>query len=461
MTALTDPGLNELDLLRLYADRDTALATLTRGHLAAHNGEGAALWEPLRRTSPHSGGRTPAVSPEDVLRYARPVQVAVGSAPAEAVDRFVQEHLAPLVAEDPAAEAGLWLALRRLTPYFSGPLPALLRTAVRLRGGGAPLDVVPAADFLAGPDRDTAADLVRERLGPAPGPWIHAVRLLATGFDGTLPELLDSARTVEPHVEPGAATRLLVGPAALLGLAPADVVDAVVAGLDRPTRVVLARTSVSAGTLRALVALGDREVWDVLLTAPFVRPPIAKPGTEAFSNRRADVLVPAMLAQDDPWLNARMVREEFDWPFRENAALISAVLAGHPFGPREVPVPVLPGLRADYADWTPDSGTELPRWTRNPHFYTSDEPVLAMQAMMTVRKTNRVDPPETLIGVRQSLLAASTIAHAGRFDLLEYVVRHWNIRFPYGGCGETRDLFARAVRLRSATEIDAELSAAD
>lgn len=139
--------------------------------------------------------------------------------------------------------------------------------------------------------------------------------------------------------------------------------------------------------------------------------------------------------------------------------MISAVLAGRPFGPRELPVPVLPGLRADFADWTPDSGVELPSWTSNSHFYTSDEPVLAMQATMTVRKDNYQDPPTTVLSVRQSLLAASTIAHAGRFDLLEYVVAHWRIRYPYGQCPEIRDLFGRAVRLRSAMEIDAELSA--
>ncbi|MDT9686952.1 hypothetical protein Q5762_01015 [Streptomyces sp. P9(2023)] len=352
------------------------------------------------------------------------------------------------------------MALRRLTGYFSGPLPQLLRTAVRLSGGGAPLGVVPAADFLVGPELDPAADLVREKLGGSPGPWVNAVRLLASGFEGTLPELLDAAPAELPF-EPGRAAFLHGGPATLLGLAPGDVIDAAVGSLDVPTRVVLARTSVSPGTLRALAAHGHRHVWEALLIAPRVRPPIEKPGSPDLSRRRTNIIIPALLAQDDPWLNACLVRREFTWESSQDAAVISAVLAGRPFGPRELPVPVLPGLRAEFADWTPDSGAELPRWTGNPHFYTSGEPVLAMQAMMTVRKDNYQDPPTTRLGVRQSLLAASTIAHAGRYELLEYVVTHWHIRYPYGQCPEVRDLFGRAVRLRSAVEIDAELSAAE
>ncbi|MEU9996529.1 hypothetical protein [Streptomyces sp. NPDC050848] len=458
VAALTAPELNGLDLLRLFADRDTAVSTLTRGDLGPGR-SCAAVWAPLCETDPQAG-RTPAVSAEDILRYARPVQGTLAFAPSEAVGRIVEEHFAQVATEDPAAEAGLWMALRRLTPYFSGPLPQLLRTAVRLSGGGAPLDVVPATDLLVGPERDAAADLVRERLGGSPGPWVNAVRLLAAGFDGTLPELLDAA-SAEPSFEPGGSTFLHGGPAALLGLAPVDVVDPVVGALDVPTRVVLARTSVSASTLRALVAHGDRQVWDVLLTAPRVRPPIEEPGSPDFSHRHDDIIVPALLAQDDPWLNARLVREEFNWGSREDAAMIGAVLAGRPFGPRELPVPVLPGLRADFADWTPDSGAELPRWTRNGHLYTSAEPVLAMQAMMTVRQDNYQDPPSTVLNVRQSLLAASTIAHAGRFDLLEYVFTHWHIRYPYGQCRDIQDLFGRAVRLRSAAELDAELSAAE
>ncbi|MEU4272579.1 hypothetical protein [Streptomyces sp. NPDC026092] len=238
VAALTDPELNRLDMLRLYADRDTAIATLTHGDLGPSGYALSAVWEPVCETTPLPGW-TPAVTPEDVLRYDRPVQSALVFAPGEAVAQVIEEHGAPAATEDPAAEAALWMTLWRLTGYFSGPLPALLRTAVRLSGGGAPLDVVPAADFLVGPGRDTAADLVRERLGEAPGPWLSAVRLLATGFAGTLPELLDAASAEQP-VEPGRATFLHVGPAALLGLAPDEVVDPVGAGLDVPTRVVLA-----------------------------------------------------------------------------------------------------------------------------------------------------------------------------------------------------------------------------
>ncbi|KOU63085.1 hypothetical protein ADK55_08480 [Streptomyces sp. WM4235] len=458
VAALTDPEVNGLDLLRLYADRDTALATLARGNLGPGR-HCSAVWVPEGETTVRPGW-TPAVNSEDVLRYAHPVQDMICFAPVEAVGRIIEERFGRAATGDPAAEAGLWMALRRLTGYFSGTLPQLLRTAVRLSEGGAPLDVVPVADFLVGPERDAAADRVRERLGGSPGLWANAVRLLAAGFDGTLPELLDAV-SAELPVEQSRSVLLHAAPAALLGLARGDVVGAVVSGLDVPTRVVLARASVSEDTLRALVAHGDRQVWDTLLTAPQVRPPIVEPGTPEFSDRRPDIVIPALLAQDDPWLNARLVREEFVRGSGRDAAVINAVLAGRPFGPRELPVPVLPGLRADFDDWNPDSGAEPPKWTGNAHFYTSAEPVLAMQAMMTVRKSNYQDPPTTMLSVRQSLLAASTIAHGGRFDLLEYVVAHWHIRYPFGERPEVRDLFGRAVHLRSATEIDAELSASE
>ncbi|MCX5192384.1 hypothetical protein OOK31_00520 [Streptomyces sp. NBC_00249] len=459
--ALADPEPGTFDLLRLYADRDTALATLTRGNLGP-GFPGTESWHVVGLAVPRPGW-APAVTPEEVLRHARPAQGVLGGAPGEVIGRIVEECFGSAETEagagGPTAEAGFWLALRRLTRYSSGPLPQLLRTAVRLAGGGAPLEVVPAADFLVGPERDDAADMIRERLGGTAGPWVHAVRLLTAGFDGTLPELLDAAASELP-LEPGRDTLLRCAPAALLGLAPREVIDAAVGELDVAARVALVRTTRSPDTLLALAEHGDRLVWDALLDAPGVRWPVKTPDSRGPRGLREDVVVPALLAQDDPWLNARLVRGTFAGANSQHAALTSAVLAGRPFGPRERPVPVLPGLRADFADWNPDCGAELPKWTANPHFYNSPEPALAMQAMMFVRQSNYQDPPTTVLDVRQSLLAASTIANAGRFDLLEYVAAHWHIRYPYGQCPELRDLFGRAIRLRSAVEIDEELAAA-
>ncbi|MFF4583673.1 hypothetical protein ACFY15_35745 [Streptomyces sp. NPDC001373] len=457
VTALTGFDPDGLDLLRLYADRaigiralsETVFPPLFSSHAAGTAVDGS-------RPGP---GWAPAVTPEDVLRHARPVQRLLPHAPREPLGRLVAELLRQAGADTPEAEARLWLALRRLTPYFSGTLPQLLHTAARLSEGGAPLDVVSAADFLTGPGPHEAAELVRGRLGGSPGPWVHAVRLLAAGFDGTLPELLDAA-SADPQDAPGRAAVVHGAPAALLGLAPREVVAAVVGRLDVPTRVVLVRTTTSADILRALVRHGNRLVWDALLDAPRLKNP-----SEPFGWGRAglysEVLVPELLAQDDPWLNARLVRGECAWARSLDAANTEAVLAGRPFGPREQPVPVLPGLRADFEDWTPDSGAELPKWTCNADFYTSCEPVLAMQALMAVRRSNYQDPPTSTLSVRKSLQAASTIAGAGRFDLLEYVVTHWHIRFPYGEHRDIQNLFARAVQQRSATEIDTELAAAD
>ncbi|MFB6577398.1 hypothetical protein ACFCYC_08140 [Streptomyces sp. NPDC056402] len=458
VTALTGFDLNGLDLLRLYADRTIGIKALAEGvfipPLFSSTASSTAL-----RGSCHQPGWAPAVTPEDVLRHARPVQRLLPHAPREPLGRLVTELLRQAGAGTPATEARLWFALRRLTPYFSGPLPQLLHTAARLSQGGAPLDVVPAGDFLVGPGPDVAAELVRGRLGETPGPWVHAVRLLTAGFEGTLPELLDAA-TGKPQDGPGRAAVLHGAPAALLGLAPGEVVDAVVGRLDVPTRVVLVRTTQSADTLRALVQHGNRLVWDALLDAPRVKNPSDPFGWGA-ADLYDDVLVPELLAQDDPWLNARLVRGEFAWAGSLDAASIAAVLAGRPFGPREQAVPVLPGLRADFADWTPDSGVALPKWTSNADFYTSCEPVLAMQALMAVRQSNYQDPPTSTLGVRPSLLAASTIAASGRFDLLKYVVTHWHIRFPYGEQQDIRDLLARAVHSRSTTEIDSALTAAE
>ncbi|MGW2017890.1 hypothetical protein [Streptomyces sp. NPDC001927] len=456
VAALAHPELKGLDLLRLFADRDTAVTALSRGHIGLPGSPWNCAWTVVRAARPQPGWE-PAVTPADVLRHAHPVHALVASVPGDTIAHALAEFLAREGIDTPSAEARLWLALRRLTPYFAGPLPRLLRTAARLADGGTPLDVVPAADLLVGPGREEAADLVRGRLGVTPGPWTHAVRLLASGFDGTLAELLDAARA-EPSAEPGPAPVLHGAPAALLGLAPAGLADVVVSRLDVPTRLVLVRTARHADTVRALVRSGDRLVWDTLLDRSRVHVPADPPFPSLYGRLRREVLIPALLAQDDPWLNTRLVREEFAWDSRENAALVSAVLAGRPFGGGERPVPVLPGLRADFADWTPDSGSELPGWTRNPSFYTSAEPVLAMQALMAVRKPNRVDSPESQLDVRQSLLAASTLAHTDRFDLLAYVTTHWNIRYPYGQHQDVRDLFERAVRTRAAEEIDAELS---
>ncbi|MFK0257986.1 hypothetical protein [Streptomyces sp. NPDC090445] len=455
VAALTHPDLNGLDLLRLYADRETAVAVLTRCNLGpghpwnqAQTALGAARPQP---------GWEPAATPEDVLRYARPVHSLLHVVPRDTVGGAVAEFLREAGIDTPTAEARLWLALRRLTPYFSGSLPQLLRTAARLAEGGTQLDTVPAADLLVGPGREEAAEPVRDRLGTTPGPWAHAVRLLAAAFDGTLPELLDTARA-EPPVGPGPDTALRGAPAALLRLAPAGIADAVVSRLDVPARILLARTTRDTDTLRSLVRHGGRPVWDALLDSARVRLPSDPPFRSPYADLRDEVLTPELLAQDDPWLNARLVHEEFVRQSSQDAAHTGAVLAGRPFGPGKGPVRVLPELRADYADWNPDCGAELPKWTRNPYFYTSPEPVLAMQALMTVRKSNYQDPPFTLLDVRQSLLAASTIAHADRFDLLEHVVTHWHVRYPYPEHLDVRDLFGRAVRLRTAEEIDGELS---
>ncbi|MFF7297590.1 hypothetical protein [Streptomyces sp. NPDC008265] len=458
-SALADPVFSTFDLLRLYADRDLALAALTRENLGS-GPLGAGAWPVMELAVPRPGW-APAVTPEDVLGHARPVvEGLLAAAPYAAVGAIVDECSGRAEGAGPEAEAGFWLALWSLTGYFAGPLPRLLRTAVRLAGGGAPVDTVPAADFLVGPDRDAEADTVRERLGLTTGPWLHAVRLLAGDFAGTLPELLDAA-SAGPAPQPDAGPRLRTGPAALLALAPREVVDAVVGGLDEPTRVVLARTTRHEETLRALVRHGGRLVHDALLDAPRVARTTAADDFWEVRELREELVLPALLALDDPWVNARLVRETCADGTVAAAATASAVLAGRPFGPREQSVPVLPGLRADFADWDPDCGAELPRWTYNPHFHTSPEPVLAMQALMYVRQSNYQDPPTSVLGHRESLLAASTIAHAGRFDLLEYVVTHWHVRYPYGQCQEARDLYARAVRGRTAAELDLELSGLD
>lgn len=459
VAAFGHPQWTRLDLLRLFADRDTAVTALTHGNLGVPEN----AWTVARAAVPRPGWE-PAVGAEDVLRHAGPCGELLHAVPREVVGRALAEFLAREGFDTPAAEARLWLALRRLTPYFAGPLPHLLSTAARLAGGGEPLDVVPAAELLVGPGPREAAGLVRDRLGSAPGTWTRAVRLLVEGFDGTLPELLDAVGAVD-GVEPSEGQGQEPAPvlhgaaAALLGLAPGRIADAVVGGLGVPARLVLVRTTRHADTVRALARHGDRMVWDALLDRGRVKLPSDPPYLWPYGKLRNDVVIPALLAQDDPWLNARLVREAFAWDTVENGARTSAILAGHRFGPGEGPVPVLPGLRADFAAWTPDSGAEPPRWTRNPYFYTSPEPVLALQSLMAGRKPNRVDPPTTQLDVRQSLLAASTIAHAGRFDLLEYAVRNWSVRYPYGGHHDVWDLFERAVRTRSAEEIDAELAA--
>ncbi|MEU8773589.1 hypothetical protein [Streptomyces sp. NPDC048606] len=456
-TTLTGRDLNALALLRLYADRAMGVKALAEDIFIPPTFFSGAGGLAVRETR-HQPGWAPAVTLDDVLRHARPVQRLLPHVPREPLGRLVTELLRHEGATTPATEARLWLALRSLTPYFAGPLPGLLHTAARLGEGGAPLDVVPAADFLVGPGPVEAVERVRDRLGETPEPWAHAVCLLTAGFEGTLPELLDAA-TDGPRVGPRRAVVLHGAPAALLGLAPGEVVDAVVGRLDVPTRVVLVRTTRSADVLRSLVRHGNRLVWDALLDASRLKSP-ADPFSWDVEEPCEDLLLPELLAQDDPWLNARLVRGESTRTRSLDAARIEAVLAGRPFGRREEPVPVLPALRADFEDWTPDREVVLPPWTSNADFYTSREPVLAMQALMAVRKSNYQDPPTSTLGVGPSLLAASTIAGSGRFDLLEHVVAHWHVRFPYGEQKDVRDLLARAVHSRSTTEIDAALKAA-
>ncbi|GHG75047.1 hypothetical protein [Streptomyces griseocarneus] len=115
---------------------------------------------------------------------------------------------------------------------------------------------------------------------------------------------------------------------------------------------------------------------------------------------------------------------------------------------------------ADFADWTPGSRKELPRWTSNEGFYASPEPVPAMLALMDVRQTNYQDPPSSQLSPPKSLAAGATVARAGRFDLLRHVVANWKIRFPYEEQLAVRDALEEAVALSSAEPVEGALALA-
>lgn len=476
---LAGTRLTPLDLLRAHADRDTARAALSAACLppwTPHHG--GALARTVVASATAQPGWEPAVTEEDVLRHARPARGIVRYADPDAVGRVVTEAVerARTVWRG-LDEAELWTRLYGIVRYGTVPVPELVRLAAASAAtGGEPVDVLPAAEFIVRPEFADRADEVRRRLDLFPARWSRAVRLLAAGFDGPLPALLDAAQEdrhedrerdrergrEEPSAE---AETVLVdhcAPALLLGLAPGAVVETVVARLDQRLCTLLARSTFSADTVVALVRRGSPRLWDALLDGDSVTWPLDGPGAgRSFERRdlREEVLVPALLAQDDPRLNARLVREHFRWS--TSTPHIRAVLSGTPFGPREEPVPLLPDLLADFTDWTPESGRELPAWTSNERFWDFPEPVLAFQALMAVRQTNYQDPPSAQLSPRESLTAAATIAAAGRFDLLRYVLDRWQVRYPWGDHLHERSLFEEAVSRRSARPLEAALAELD
>lgn len=462
--SLADAELTPLDLQRVLARRDTAISTLASRCILP--------WTPaLGGKEPHAlvnaasaqPGWVPAVTVEDVVRHARPVRSIIRPVDKEHIGRIVQELLDEARAERPGMdEADVWSHLSRITPYSMAPLPRLMRLAVELSAGKETVDVLPAADFLIGPDFDDAgAKNVREHLGILPAHWVRAVRLLANGFEGPLAALLDAAAREDQDASSAASEPTPVehpAAAVLLGLAPGAIIDSVVARLDVAVRILLARTTYCAETLQSLVRHGDRQLWDILIDPSRIFWPMeSNKDRFKWADLRDDMLVPALLAQDDPWLNTRLVRERFR---RSTASTshIRAVLSGTPFGPRDEAVPVHPELLADFADWIPESGRELPAWTQNECFWDFPQPVLALQAMMAVRQRNYQDGPETQLSMRQSLVAAATIATAGRFDLLQYVVDRWRIRYPWLDHQDERKLYEEAIRLRSARPIEERLA---
>ncbi|MFG2573355.1 hypothetical protein [Streptomyces sp. NPDC048481] len=459
--ALATP-ITPLSLLRIYADRDTAVATLSTCCIAPWSPrDGGALPQAVVRAASPQPGWAPAVTVEDVLRHAHPARGVVRHADPGAVGRVVTEALEEArSARGDLDEAELWTRLYGIVPYSAGPVPELVRLAAALTAGGEPVDVLPAAEFVVRPEFGDWAERVRTRLDVFPARWTRAVRLLAAGFDGPLPELLDSAQRQEDETgEPNRAFADHCAPALLLGLAPGAVIETVVARLSLPLCTLLARTTFSADTVRALVRRGDRRLWDTLLDGTRATWPFDGAGGDSGLTRRrmqTDVLIPSLLAQDDPRLNARLVREHFT---RSRYALrVRAILSSTPFGPGEAPVPVSSDLLADFADWTPDCGRELPEWTSDEHFWDFPEPVLALQALMAVRQTNHQDGPYSRLSLAQSLTAATTIAEAGRFDLLQYVVDHWHIRYPWRDHLDQRELVEEAVTLRSAEPLRTRLA---
>ncbi|QYX78530.1 hypothetical protein [Streptomyces akebiae] len=75
-----------------------------------------------------------------------------------------------------------------------------------------------------------------------------------------------------------------------------------------------------------------------------------------------------------------------------------------------------------------------------------------------MRQRNYQDAAETQLSTRQSLVAAATIAAAGRFDLLQYVVDRWRVRYPWLDHKDERKLYEEAIRLRSAGPIEERLA---
>ncbi|MGW1779296.1 hypothetical protein ACWCQQ_09145 [Streptomyces sp. NPDC002143] len=464
---LTGTHLAPLDLLRIFADRDTALAALSTGCLATWTPEfGGTLAQVLLRAAVAQPGWEPRVTPDDVIRHARPAHGVVRYADPDDVGRVVTEALDQArTAWEGLDEAELWTQLYRVVRHSTSSVPRLLRLAAALAAdGGEPADVLPAAEFVVRPEFERQwATRVRERLDVFPSHWTRAVRLLAAGFHDPLPALLDAARQPEEEVsgasEPNGALVDHCAPARLLGLAPGAVIETVVSRLDPSLCTLLARTTYDTDTLQALVRRGDRGLWDTLLNGTRATWPLDRRGSNDFSDWRQlqeRTLIPALLAQDDPPLNARLVRERFHRS--SSAPRVRAILSGTPFGPRDEPVPVLPDLLADFTDWTPESGRVLPEWTSDERFWNFPEPVLALQALMAVRQTNHQDGAYSRLSARETLTAAATIATARRFDLLRYAVDHWHIRDPWRSQLRERELLEEAVTLRSAEAIKARLA---
>ncbi|WP_314221825.1 hypothetical protein [Streptomyces zaehneri] len=458
---LTDTHFTPLDLSRIYADRDTAIATLSTRCVPAWTlRTGGALAQSVVRAASPQPGWDPAVTVEDVLRHARPARGVVRYADPAAVGRVVTEALEAARSAQDLDEAELWTQLYRTVAHCTVPVPELVRLAAALTGGEERADTLPAAEFVVSPEFDDWAGKVRGRLDVFPSRWARAVRLLAGGFDGPLPALLEAAQRREDEIpRPNGALADHCAPALLLGLAPGPVIETVVARLDLPLCTLLARTTYSGVIVRALVRRGDRQLWDTLIDETRTNRPPERPRSDRFLAWRKllkDTLIPALLAQDDPRLNARLVREQFAWS--TDAERVRAILSGTPFGPGDAPVPVAAELLADFTGWTPDSGRELPDWTSSEHFWDLAEPVLALQALMAVRQTNHQDGPYSRLSLRQSLTAATTIADAGRFDLLQYVIDHWHIRYPWRDHLVERELFEEAVNLRSAEPLRTRLA---
>ncbi|MFJ9740084.1 hypothetical protein [Streptomyces sp. NPDC101166] len=459
---LAGTDLTPLELLRIFSDRDAAISALSTRCLATWTPEfGTGLPRVVVQAAVPQPDWHPAVTVEDVIRHARPAEGVIQHAGSDAVGRVVAETLEEIrSSRESLDETELWVQLLRVVRHCTAPAPGLLRLAAELTAGGKTVDVLPAAEFLVRPESADLADEVRQRLDVLPERWTRALRLLTAGFEGPLPALLDAARRHEEElpIPPGRSPADHCAPALLLELAPAAVIETVVARLDPPLCVLLARSSSSADVVCALVRRGDRQVWDTLLSGTRVPSPLHRAGETSrfdWARTRDETLIPALLAQNDPELNARLVREHFGWS--HYAERIRAILSGTSFGPSPDPVPVAPDLIADFADWTPVSGRKLPPWTVNEGFWDFPEPVLAFQALMAVRQTNYQDPPSTTLALRQSLTAATTIAAAGRFDLLRHAVDHWHIRYPWGDHLDERALFEEAVNLRSPAPLEARL----